>query len=68
MEFIVVIDLNSNPWRVLNKTFNSCPPSPVLYSSTELREPVHIISSCGQVTIRHQSTGASGTGTAVRIS
>ena len=67
MEIIVVVDVNSNPWKVLDSTFNTCPPSPVQYNDIHVRQPAPILSKCGEVEIEHRLTGAKGRGTPVRI-
>ena len=67
MEYIVVIDLESTRWEVLDKTFTSCPQSPVRYRRTSLFTPVDILEKCNVVKIINDITGAEGTGTPIKI-
>lgn len=67
MKYIVVIDLESPRWEVLDKTFSSCPASPVRYRKTSLYTPVDILEKCNEVKIINIITGAEGIGTPIKI-
>ena len=67
MKYIVVLNPNASQWQVLDKTFTSCPQSPIIYDDIGIMNPVPILGTCLNVDIKSGATGAMGIATPIKI-